>query len=193
MPAGLPAGLRHPSLVNKLLALARHIDALSRAAALVAIWLVLICALVSAGNALSRYTLDLSSNAWLEMQWYMFGATVLLGAPHLLNKNGHIRVDLFYAKLNDRQRAWLDLGGLIFFLLPFSYFMVLYSWPWFVEAWQINEISANAGGLVRWPVKLLLPLGFGLLILQGLSEIIKRVAALRGDIALDTHYERPLQ
>jgi TRAP-type mannitol/chloroaromatic compound transport system permease small subunit len=179
--------------VNKLLALARHIDALSRAAALVAIWLVLICALVSAGNALSRYTLDLSSNAWLEMQWYMFGATVLLGAPHLLNKNGHIRVDLFYAKLNDRQRAWLDLGGLIFFLLPFSYFMVVYSWPWFVEAWQINEISANAGGLVRWPVKLLLPLGFGLLILQGLSEIIKRVAALRGDIALDTHYERPLQ
>jgi TRAP-type mannitol/chloroaromatic compound transport system permease small subunit len=179
--------------VNKLLALARQIDALSRAAALVAIWLVLICALVSAGNALSRYTLDLSSNAWLEMQWYMFGATVLLGAPHLLNKNGHIRVDLFYAKLNDRQRAWLDLGGLIFFLLPFSYFMVLYSWPWFFEAWQINEISANAGGLVRWPVKLLLPLGFGLLILQGLSEIIKRVAALRGDIALDTHYERPLQ
>jgi len=179
--------------VNKLLALARQIDALSRASALVAIWLVLICALVSAGNALSRYTLDLSSNAWLEMQWYMFGATVLLGAPHLLNKNGHIRVDLFYAKLNDRQRAWLDLGGLIFFLLPFSYFMVLYSWPWFVEAWQINEISANAGGLVRWPVKLLLPLGFGLLILQGLSEIIKRVAALRGDIALDTHYERPLQ
>ncbi len=179
--------------MNKLLALARHIDALSRAAALVAIWLVLICALVSAGNALSRYALDLSSNAWLEMQWYMFGATVLLGAPHLLNKNGHIRVDLFYAKLNDRQRAWLDLGGLIFFLLPFSYFMVLYSWPWFVEAWQINEISANAGGLVRWPVKLLLPLGFGLLILQGLSEIIKRVAALRGDIALDTHYERPLQ
>ena len=179
--------------MKKLLALARQIDALSRAAALVAIWLVLICALVSAGNALSRYTLDLSSNAWLEMQWYMFGATVLLGAPHLLNKNGHIRVDLFYAKLKYRQRAWLDLGGLIFFLLPFSYFMVLYSWPWFVEAWQINEISANAGGLVRWPVKLLLPLGFGLLILQGLSEIIKRVAALRGDIALDTHYERPLQ
>jgi TRAP-type mannitol/chloroaromatic compound transport system permease small subunit len=102
-------------------------------------------------------------------------------------------VDLFYAKLNDRQRAWLDLGGLVFFLLPFSYFMVLYSWPWFVEAWKINEISANAGGLVRWPVKLLLPLGFGLLILQGLSEIIKRVAAVRGDIALNTHYERPLQ
>jgi TRAP-type mannitol/chloroaromatic compound transport system permease small subunit len=179
--------------VKKLLALARQIDALSRAAALVAIWLVLICALVSAGNALSRYTLDLSSNAWLEMQWYMFGATVLLGAPHLLNKNGHIRVDLFYAKLNDRQRAWLDLGGLIFFLLPFSYFMVLYSWPWFVEAWQINEISANAGGLVRWPVKLLLPVGFVLLSLQGLSELIKRIAMLTGHMEANLHYERPLQ
>ena len=179
--------------VKNLLALARQIDALSRWAAVVALWLVLICALVSAGNALSRYALDLSSNAWLELQWYMFGATVLLGAPHLLNKNGHIRVDLFYAKLNDRQRAWLDLGGLLAFLLPFCYFMVVYSWPWFLEAWQINEVSANAGGLIRWPVKLLLPVGFGLLALQGLSEIIKRVAALRGHIALDTNYERPLQ
>lgn len=183
---------RLPSVKN-LLALARQIDALSRWAAVVALWLVLICALVSAGNALSRYALDLSSNAWLELQWYMFGATVLLGAPHLLNKNGHIRVDLFYAKLNDRQRAWLDLGGLLAFLLPFCYFMVIYSWPWFLEAWQINEVSANAGGLIRWPVKLLLPVGFGLLALQGLSEIIKRVAALRGVIALDTNYERPLQ
>jgi TRAP-type mannitol/chloroaromatic compound transport system permease small subunit len=180
-------------VVKSLLALARQIDSLSRMAAVVALWLVLICALVSAGNAMSRYALDLSSNAWLELQWYMFGATVLLGAPHLLNKNGHIRVDILYSKLNDRQRAWLDLAGLLVFLLPFCYFMVIYSWPWFVEAWQINEVSANAGGLIRWPVKLLLPVGFALLSLQGLSEIIKRVAALRGDIALDTHYERPLQ
>ena len=179
--------------MKSFLALARQIDALSRAAAVVAAWLVLICALVSAGNAMSRYTLDLSSNAWLELQWYMFGGTVLLGAPHLLNKNGHIRVDLLYTRLNDRQRAWLDLGGLFVFLLPFCYFMVIYSWPWFVEAWNINETSANAGGLIRWPVKLLLPAGFALLTLQGISEMIKRVAALRGDIALDSHYERPLQ
>ncbi len=181
------------SPVKPLLLLARQIDALSRAAAVVAMWLVLICALVSALNALTRYAFDLSSNAWLELQWYMFGGTVLLGAPHLLNTNGHIRVDLFYAKLNDRQRTWLDLLGLVLFLLPFCYFMVVYSWPWFVESLAQGEVSANAGGLIRWPVKLLLPLGFGLLILQGLSEIIKRVAALRGVIAIDTHYERPLQ
>ncbi len=185
--------LHLPHIMKFLLTLSRRIDSLSRAAAGVAIWLVLICALVSAGNAMSRYALDLSSNAWLEMQWYMFGATVLLSAPKLLCTNGHIRVDLFYAKLNDRQRTWLDLAGLIVFLLPFAYFMVVYSWPWFVESWMQQETSANAGGLIRWPVKLLLPLGFGLLILQALSEIIKRVAALRGLVAIDTHYERPQQ
>jgi TRAP-type mannitol/chloroaromatic compound transport system permease small subunit len=187
------AGFARGRLVKFLLALAHRIDSLSRAAAVVALWLVLICALVSAGNALSRYAFDLSSNAWLELQWYMFGGTVLLGAPRLLCTNGHIRVDLLYSKLNDRQRTWLDLAGLILFLLPFAYFMVIYSWPWFVESWIQQETSANAGGLVRWPVKLLLPLGFGLLILQALSEIIKRVAALRGLLAIDTHYERPQQ
>jgi TRAP-type mannitol/chloroaromatic compound transport system permease small subunit len=155
--------------------------------------LVLLCALVSAANALSRYVFDLSSNAWLELQWYMFGAIVLLGAPHLLNTNGHIRVDLFYSKLSDRQRAWLDLAGLIVFLMPFAVFMAYISWPWFVESWSIQETSANAGGLLRWPVKLLLPLGFGLLILQAVSEVIKRVAALMGVIALDSHYEKPVQ
>jgi TRAP-type mannitol/chloroaromatic compound transport system permease small subunit len=155
--------------------------------------LVLLCALVSAANALSRYVFDLSSNAWLELQWYMFGAIVLLGAPHLLNTNGHIRVDLFYSKLSDRQRAWLDLSGLIVFLMPFAVFMAYISWPWFVESWSIQETSANAGGLLRWPVKLLLPLGFGLLILQAVSEVIKRVAALMGVIALDSHYETPVQ
>lgn len=180
-------------MMNGLLQLSRQMDRVSWASARVAIALVLICALVSALNAISRYAFDMSSNAWLELQWYMFGAIVLLGAPHLLNTNGHIRVDLFYSKLNNRQRAILDLAGLIIFLMPFSVYMTVQSWPWFVESWVIMEVSANAGGLLRWPVKLLLPLGFGLLALQGISEIIKRVAALRGEIALDTHYERPVQ
>ncbi|NBO82702.1 MAG: TRAP transporter small permease subunit [Betaproteobacteria bacterium] len=179
--------------MNAPVRLAYSIDRLSKAVAVIAIWLTLICALISAGNAGMRYAFDMSSNAWLEMQWYMFGGMVLLGAPHLLTINGHIRVDLFYSRLNDRQRAWLDLAGLIFFLQPFCIYMALVCWPWFLESWTIGEISNNAGGLVRWPVKLLFPIGFGLLVLQGFSEIIKRVAALKGVIALNTHYERPLQ
>ena len=179
--------------VNAPVRLAYSIDRLSKAVAVIAIWLTLICALISAGNAGMRYAFDMSSNAWLEMQWYMFGGMVMLGAPHLLTINGHIRVDLFYSRLNDRQRAWLDLAGLIFFLQPFCIYMALVCWPWFLESWTIGEISNNAGGLVRWPVKLLFPIGFGLLVLQGFSEIIKRVAALKGVIALNTHYERPLQ
>jgi TRAP-type mannitol/chloroaromatic compound transport system permease small subunit len=180
-------------IMNALLQMSQWIDRVSRWAARVAIWLVLICALVSAVNAMSRYAFGLSSNAWLELQWYMFAGIVLLGAPHLLAANGHIRVDLFYARLNDRQRTWLDLFGLIFFVVPFSVFMVKTSWPWFVEAWVLQEISSNAGGLLRWPVKLLLPVGFALLIAQSLSEMVKRIAALLGRIVLDTHYEKPVQ
>lgn len=179
--------------MKMLLKLAQAIDAVSRQAARIAIGLVLLCAAVSALNALSRYALNVSSNAWLELQWYMFAGIVMLGAPHLLATNGHIRVDLFYSKLSDRQKTWLDLVGLIVFLLPFAGFMAWYSWPWFADAWRINEISPNAGGLIRWPVKLLLPVGFALLALQGISEIIKRIAALSGSIQLDTHYERPVQ
>jgi TRAP-type mannitol/chloroaromatic compound transport system permease small subunit len=177
--------------MTPLLLIARWIDRISRIAGRVAIALVLVCALVSALNALSRYAFDLSSNAWLELQWYLFGGIVLLGAPHVLCLNGHVRVDLLYSRLSERGRLWLDLLGFIFFLLPFSALMVMYSWPWFIEAWQLQETSANAGGLLRWPVKLLLPVGFALLTLQGISEIIKRVAALKGVIRLDAHYERP--
>jgi len=116
-----------------------------------------------------------------------------LGAAHLLRTNGHIRVDLLYLRLHERQRMMLDLFGLVFFVIPFSIMMVLYAWPWFVEAWLIGETSANAGGIIRWPVKILMPIGFGLLILQAISEIIKRVAALQGKISLDVHYQRPDQ
>jgi TRAP-type mannitol/chloroaromatic compound transport system permease small subunit len=127
------------------------------------------------------------------MQWYLFAAIVMLGAAHLLCTNGHIRVDLLYLRLHQRQRTMLDLFGLVFFVIPFSIMMVLYAWPWFVEAWLIGETSANAGGLIRWPVKILMPIGFGLLILQAISEIIKRIAALQGKTSFDVHYQRPDQ
>lgn len=179
--------------LRPLLKLSALIDQTSLAASHAAVWLVFICALVSAFNAISRYAFDLSSNAWLEMQWYMFGAIVLLGAPHILKTNGHVRVDLFYARLSDRAKAWFDAAGLIVFLIPFCVLMISYSWPWFVEAWVMGETSPNAGGLIRWPVKILLPIGFALLFAQGISEIIKRIAALRGLIALDVHYEKPVQ
>lgn len=179
--------------LRPLLKLSALIDQTSLAAAHAAVWLVFVCALVSAFNAISRYAFDLSSNAWLEMQWYMFGAIVLLGAPHILKTNGHVRVDLFYARLSDRSKAWFDAAGLIVFLIPFCALMIGYSWPWFVEAWVLGETSPNAGGLIRWPVKILLPIGFALLLAQGVSEIIKRIAALRGLIALDVHYEKPVQ
>jgi TRAP-type mannitol/chloroaromatic compound transport system permease small subunit len=131
--------------MSYLIRITRWIDWLSLQAAKLAISLVLICALVSVLNAFSRYAFDLSSNAWLELQWYMFGGIVMLGGAHLLNTNGHIRVDLFYLKLSARQKLWLDLFGLSIFVIPFSVAMTVYSWPWFMEAWYLQEISAIAG------------------------------------------------
>jgi TRAP-type mannitol/chloroaromatic compound transport system permease small subunit len=179
--------------MNRLLVFSAWIDRMSKGAAQLAVVLVLLCALISVGNALSRYLLDLSSNAWLEMQWYLFAAIVMLGAAHLLRMNGHIRVDLFYMRINVRQRLILDVLGLLLFVIPFCSMMVFYAWPWFTEAWTIGERSANAGGLMRWPVKLLMPIGFGLLVIQAISELIKRFAALQGKIALDMQYQRPEQ
>jgi len=176
-----------------LLRLARAVDRLNAAFGRIATWLVLAACLVSAGNAVSRYAFDLSSNAWLELQWYMFAGMVLLGAPFVLNVNGHVRVDLLYGQASPRARAWIDLLGLIFFLQPFAIALMVMSWPFFVESYIHNETSGNAGGLLRWPVKLIIPFGFALLVLQGLSEIVKRIAFLRGRIDLDAQYEKPLQ
>ncbi len=175
------------------LASARAIDCINERLGRVAVWLVLIACLVSAANAISRYALDLSSNAWLEMQWYLFAGIVLLGAPHVLTTNGHVRVDIFYGRLSSRARALIDLLGLLVFLLPVTGVIAWMAWPFFLDAYHSSETSSNAGGLVRWPVKLLLPLGFFLLVLQGISEVIKRIAFLRGLITLDAHYEKPLQ
>lgn len=179
--------------MKKLLELANAVDTLSAAAAWLATWCVLGACLVSAGNAIVRYSLDLGSNAWLEMQWYLFAVIVLFGASKTLRLNGHVRVDLLYGLLTPRGQVWLDLVCLALFLLPASVLLAGMSWTVFAESWRIGEVSSNAGGLVRWPVKLVLPLGFALLALQGLAEMARRVAMLSGAIPLSVQYERPLQ
>jgi TRAP-type mannitol/chloroaromatic compound transport system permease small subunit len=179
--------------VRGLLALSRAIDWLNTQLAVVANWLVLWAALISAGNAASRYLFSESSNSWLEIQWYMFAGMVLLGGPYTLKMNEHVRVDLVYGMVSERTRIWIDIIGGFLFLLPICVILVYFTWPWFVDSWNINEQSSNAGGLPRWPVKLLMPIGFGLMALQGVSELIKRIAALEHVIEADFKYEKPLQ
>lgn len=169
----------------------RGVDALSSGAAWLATWAVLLACLVSAGNAITRYTFDIGSNAWLEMQWYLFAVIVLFGASKTLRLNGHVRVDVLYGMLTPRRQVWLDLVCLGIFLMPAALLLTGMSWTLFAESWRIGEVSSNAGGLLRWPVKLVLPLGFGLLALQGLAEMVRRAAMLAGAIPLSTQYERP--
>ena len=179
--------------MRALLAYSRVVDWFSTQLAVVANWLVLLAAVISAGNAASRYLFSESSNGWLEIQWYMFAGMVLLGAPYALKMNEHVRVDLVYGMVSERTQIWIDIVGGILFLLPICVILTYFTWPWFVESWEINEVSSNAGGLIRWPVKLLLPVGFCLMALQGVSEIIKRVAALEHVIDIEFKYEKPLQ
>ena len=170
--------------MNPLLTLARAIDALNERVGRITIWLVLVATLISVGNALARYVLSDSSNAWLEIQWYLFGATFLLGAGYTLKHNGHVRIDIVYGRLGPRGQAWIDLLGGLFFLLPLAGLMAWLAWPIFAESWRTLEHSSDSGGLLRWPVKLLLPLGFSLLALQGVAEIIKRIGVLTGNYVL---------
>jgi TRAP-type mannitol/chloroaromatic compound transport system permease small subunit len=135
---------------------------------------------VSSGNALSRYALNLSSNAWLELQWYLFAAVFLLCSGYTLLHNEHIRIDVVSSRLSRRTRVWIDIFGTLCFLFPLSITIMCLSWPIFVNAWASGEISSNAGGLIRWPARLLVPVGFLLLTLQGVSELIKRIAFLKG-------------
>jgi TRAP-type mannitol/chloroaromatic compound transport system permease small subunit len=181
--------------MTPLLAFSRCIDWINQNIGKVCDWLVLLACLVSAFNAMMRYGYDHSSNAWLEVQWYMYAAIVMLGASYTLKKNEHVRVDIYYMTLSRRGQIWVDVLGTIFFMLPACFLLGWLSWPFFMQSFSVNEWSSNAGGLLRWPVKFLVPLGFGLLALQGISELIKRVAALLGhDIPdLEAHYERPVQ
>ncbi|MCV2420587.1 TRAP transporter small permease subunit [Paucibacter sp. DJ2R-2] len=202
--------------MKALLALAGAIDALTARFGIIAQWAVFLSCLVSASNAVVRYTFDYSSNSFLEIQWYLFAACVMLGAAQVLKVNEHVRVDLFYSRLSGRGKVWLDLGGLLVFLLPVIAYLCMLSWDLFMVKlstgmrpedsmaslgalpyiWKLlssGEVSNNSGGLIRWPAMLMLPLGFALVWLQGLAELIKRIAWLGHGYDMDIHYERPLQ
>ncbi len=176
-----------------LLRLSGVIDAISSFFGRISASLVLIACLISAGNATSRYLFSLSSNAWLEIQWQMFAGIFLLGAANVLRLNEHVRVDLLYGARSPRGKAWTDVIGIIFFLIPSMLTMIFFSWEFFLTSYRTGEHSSNAGGTLFWPVKFLLPFGLTLLLLQGLAELVKRIAVLRGEIKEAPAYERPTQ
>jgi TRAP-type mannitol/chloroaromatic compound transport system permease small subunit len=166
--------------MNTLLLLSRLIDALNERIGKFSAWFILLAVCICTVNALIRYAFNLSSNGWLEIQWYLNSAMFLLVAAYALKLNAHVRIDVIAGKLSQRTQAWIDIFGGLFMLLPAVLIIAWYSWPSLVNSFQINEMSSDSGGLVRWPVRLLIPVAFGLLALQGVSEIIKRVAFLKG-------------
>ena len=167
--------------MHALLGLSRLIDGVVERVGKATAWLVLVAVLISAGNAVSRKAFDLTSNAFLEMQWYLFSAIFLLGCAYTLQKQEHVKIDILYSRFSRRTQIKIDIFGTLFFLLPFACLLLWLSWPYFLAVWHSGERSANAGGLILWPVKLLIPTGFALLVTQGLSELIKRIAYLTGD------------
>ncbi|HYW64266.1 MAG TPA: TRAP transporter small permease subunit [Bradyrhizobium sp.] len=175
------------------LRLSGAIDRLNESIGGVCNWLVLAACLVSAANAMIRYAFSYSSNGYLELQWYMFAILVMFGASYTFKRNEHVRVEIFYVMLSERGQLWLDLVGTLCFLIPSCLLLSYLSVPFFADSYDTLEMSGNAGGLVRWPIKAVLPLGFAMLALQGVSEVIKRIAALKGELALDAKYERPTQ
>lgn len=164
-----------------LLNFSRLIDKLNTLVGRFAMWLILATTLISAGNALVRKIFNSSSNSLLEIQWYLFAAVFLLGAGYGLLKNSHVRIDFISSKLSHRTRNWIDVFGILFVLVPFCLIIISLGWPFFMQAWVSGEMSQNAGGLIRWPAYVLIPLGFALLLLQGISELIKRIAFLTGN------------
>ena len=166
--------------MTPLLSLSRLIDKISTRIGKLTMWLILATTLISAGNAIVRKAFDMSSNALLEIQWYLFAAVFLLSAGYGFLKNSHVRIDFISSKLSYRARNWIDVVGIVAVLMPFCLIMIALSWPLFTKALASGEMSQNTGGLIRWPVYGLVPLGFALLLLQGVSELIKRVAFLTG-------------
>lgn len=167
--------------MQALLKFSSWVDWLNTKVGRLTMWLILLTTLISAGNAIVRKTFNVSSNGLLEIQWYLFAAVFMLGAGYGFLKNSHVRIDFIANKLSDRARNWIDVGGIVLVLLPFCLISIALGWPFFMRAFVSGEMSQNAGGLIRWPAYALIPLGFGLLFLQGVSELIKRIAFLTGN------------
>lgn len=163
-----------------LLKLSRLIDWISNALGKLVMWLVLAAVLISAINAIMRKAFNIGSNAYLEIQWYLYAGVFMLGAAYVLLHNAHVRIDFIAARLGKRTNALIDAIGIVVFLIPLCLILIDLAWPFFMRAYESGEMSENAGGLIRWPVILLIPLGFAFLLLQAVSELIKRVAFLTG-------------
>ena len=168
--------------MSAFLSLSRLIDTISLGLGKLVMWLILAATAISAGNAVMRKAFNIGSNAYLEIQWYLFAATFMLGVGYVMLKNGHVRIDFISTRLSKRTNAVIDALGIVVFTIPLSLIMINLGWPVFQNAFVSGEMSQNAGGLIRWPVIILIPLGFGILIMQSVSELIKRVAFLTGDL-----------
>lgn len=169
--------------MKPLLALSSFIDGINERVGRSVYWLILVMVIVSSGNATIRYVFSNSSNAWLEVQWYLFATVFLLCSGYTLLKNEHIRIDVVCGRLPRRTQIWIDILGTLFFLFPMVLLILTLSWPMFMKSFTMMEMSSDAGGLIRWPVKLMIPVGFSLLMLQGVSELIKKIAVLTGHLA----------
>jgi TRAP-type mannitol/chloroaromatic compound transport system permease small subunit len=168
--------------LNALLALSRAIDAVTERVGRLVYWLILVVVLISAANATVRKLFDYSSNAYLEIQWYLFSAVFLFGAGYTLLRNEHVRIDIIAGRLSRRTQNWIDVFGIVLFLFPMSFIIMWLGWPLFARSYAEHEVSTNAGGLIVWPARLMVPVGFALLIVQGVSELIKRIGFLAGRI-----------
>jgi TRAP-type mannitol/chloroaromatic compound transport system permease small subunit len=178
--------------VNALLALSRAIDAFTERVGRVVYWLILIVVLISAANATVRKAFNYSSNAYLEIQWYLFSVIFLFGAGYTLLRDDHVRIDIIQGRLSPRAKNWIDVIGIVLFLWPMSLIIMWLAWPVFVDSYVRHEVSTNAGGLIIWPARLMVPVGFALLLMQSVSELIKRIAFLAGRIhdPLEKHRDK---
>jgi TRAP-type mannitol/chloroaromatic compound transport system permease small subunit len=177
-----------------MFALSRLIDSINEKIASAVSWALLVAVIICSGNALIRYVFNQSSNAWLEIQWYLFAAMFLLAAPNTLKRDGHVRIDVIASRFSKRTQVWIDVFGFVFFLMPMAVLILYFAWPFAMSSIQNQEVSSNAGGLIVWPAKLLIPIGFFLLCLQGVSELIKRILFLAGKIdssVFDKHVTTP--